>query len=110
MLFLLEIPAVKNLVHREVTAGKSNELIRLALANNNRSAIDILIAIPAVHDLAEENNYADAIFRFRKSIKINTNFSDGYYNLASLLSKVDLNDEAIENFKNLPKCRIIICR
>ena len=67
----------------------------------------LLIAYPNDHILeniygfilAEENNYADAIFRFRKSIKINTNFSDGYYNLASLLSKVDLNDEAIENFK-----------
>ena len=67
----------------------------------------LLIAYPNDHILeniygfilAEENNYADAIFRFRKSIKINTNFADGYYNLASLLSKVGLNDEAIENFK-----------
>lgn len=49
--------------------------------------------------LVEEKNYIEAISRFRKSIKINTNFADGYYNLASLLSKFDLNEDAIENFK-----------
>ncbi|RUR09053.1 hypothetical protein [Legionella sp. km772] len=57
MLFLLEIPAVKNLVHQEITEDKPNELLRLALVKNNRSAINLLIGIPAVHDLAAQNNY-----------------------------------------------------
>lgn len=51
--------------------------------------------------LSEEKNYTDAIFRFKKSIEINKNFADGYYNLASLLLKTNLNDEAIENFKKV---------
>ena len=49
--------------------------------------------------LAKENNYTDAIFRFRKSININNSFADGYYNLASLLTKIGLDGEAIDNFK-----------
>ena len=49
--------------------------------------------------LSEEKNYTDAILRFKKSIEMNKNFADGYYNLATLLLKINLNDEAIENFK-----------
>ncbi len=57
MLFLLEIQAVRNLLHREVTPEKPNELIRLALTKNNQVAAELLLAIPEVHDLAEQNNY-----------------------------------------------------
>ncbi|MDP3704642.1 MAG: hypothetical protein Q8R24_01875 [Legionellaceae bacterium] len=57
MLFLLNIPEVKSLVHVDVTPGRSNELLRLALLTENRSAADILLAIPAVRELAAAHNY-----------------------------------------------------
>jgi len=57
ILFLLNIPAVKALVHTEVTRGRPNELLRLALLTENRGAADILLAIPAVRELAVAHNY-----------------------------------------------------
>ena len=57
MLFLLEIPAVKNLVHTSVNGGQANELLRLALTTNNQMAAAILLNIPAVRALAEQNDY-----------------------------------------------------
>ena len=58
--FLLDIPAVKALAHTEMTIGTSNELLRLALSIGNRPAVELLIAIPAVRTLAEQNNYYQA--------------------------------------------------
>ena len=55
--FLLSIPAVKALAHQEVTRNQPNELLRLALTTNNQLAATILLAIPAVRTLAEENDY-----------------------------------------------------
>jgi len=49
--------------------------------------------------LTEEKNFTDAIIRFKKSLKIDPNFVDGYYNIAILFSKMHLNNESIENFK-----------
>lgn len=56
-LFLLEIPAVKAMVHRSVVAGQSNDLLRLAQSVGNQRACSVLLAIPAVRHLAEHNNY-----------------------------------------------------
>jgi hypothetical protein len=55
--FLLSIPAVQALAHQEVTRERPNELIRLALATNNQQAASILLTIPAVRELAEQNDY-----------------------------------------------------
>jgi len=55
--FLLNIPAVKALAHLEVTNGQSNELLRLAQSYNNTEAASILLNIPAVRQLAEQENY-----------------------------------------------------
>jgi hypothetical protein len=55
--FLLNIPSVKALAHREVTQNKPNELVLLALTTGNREAAEILLAIPAVRELAEANNF-----------------------------------------------------
>jgi ankyrin repeat protein len=58
--FLLNIPAIKALAHTEVTANQSNELLRLAITEGNQPAIERLLQIPAVRELAEQNNfYAD---------------------------------------------------
>jgi ankyrin repeat protein len=60
MLFLLEIPSVKNIVHTAVTPRQANELLRLALNNDNQMAIELLLNIPAVRHLAERHNYYEA--------------------------------------------------
>ncbi|MBI5448149.1 MAG: hypothetical protein HY939_05420 [Gammaproteobacteria bacterium] len=57
MHFLIEIPAVKTLLHTAVTPAEPNELLRLALAVNNRGAAEILLTIPAVRDLATQNDF-----------------------------------------------------
>ncbi|WP_115705729.1 ankyrin repeat domain-containing protein [Legionella sainthelensi] len=55
--FLLNIPSVKALAHMEVTPNQSNELLRLALSVGNQEAASVLLNIPAVRMLAEQNNY-----------------------------------------------------
>ena len=55
--FLLDIPAVKALVHTAVTANQPNELIRLALTTGNQNAAALLLTIPDVRTLAEQNNF-----------------------------------------------------
>ena len=54
---LIEIPAVKALLHTEVTIGQSNELLRLALSIRNQAAAALLLNIPAVRELAERNRH-----------------------------------------------------
>ncbi|KTD69777.1 ankyrin repeat protein [Legionella santicrucis] len=55
--FLLNIPSVKALAHTEVTPYQSNELLRLALSVGNQGAASLLLNIPAVRTLAEQNDY-----------------------------------------------------
>ena len=55
--FLLDIPAVKALAHTEVTQGIPNELLRLALSAGNQGAARVLLTVPAVRELAEQNHY-----------------------------------------------------
>ena len=55
--FLLRIPAVKALAHTAVTPGEPNELMRLALTVGNQGAAEILLTIPAVRVLTEQNNF-----------------------------------------------------
>ena len=55
--FLLRIPAIKALAHTAVTPDQANELMRLALTVGNQSAAEILLTIPAVRVLTEQNNF-----------------------------------------------------
>ena len=55
MRFLLNLPAVKALAHQN-----NNELLRLALSLGNGEGAQILLAIPAVNDLAIAANYYQA--------------------------------------------------
>jgi len=55
--FFLEIPAVHNLAHAAGTTHETNELLRLALTRNNQTAATLLLAIPAVRELAAQHNY-----------------------------------------------------
>ncbi|CZH56948.1 Uncharacterised protein [Legionella pneumophila] len=55
--FLLSIPSVRDLAHREITVGLPNELVRLALTTGNQQAASILLNIPEVRILSEQNNY-----------------------------------------------------
>ena len=57
MRFLINIPAVKALLHTEVTPNHPNELLRLAQQLNHQEAAAMLLEIPAVYDLAENNNF-----------------------------------------------------
>jgi hypothetical protein len=57
LLFLLEIPSIKRLAHQAITSEQSNELIRLALSLDNQTAAELLLAIPAVRELAAANDY-----------------------------------------------------
>ncbi len=55
--FLLNIPAVKALVHQEVTPGRPNELFELAMTTNNQQAVSLLLTIPEINRIAREQNY-----------------------------------------------------
>jgi hypothetical protein len=52
ILFLLNIPSVKSSAHH-----KNNELLQLAMVQNNQGVINLLMNIPAVLQLAEQNNF-----------------------------------------------------
>ena len=55
--FLMNFSSVKALLHTTVTPNQPNELLRLALSIGNQAAAEILLMIPAVHELARENDY-----------------------------------------------------
>lgn len=55
--FLLSIPSVKALTHTAVTPNQPNELVRLALTTGNQAATSILLNIPEVRALTEENDF-----------------------------------------------------
>lgn len=55
--FLLNLPSLRAMVHIEVTPGNANELLRLAMSINNQFASEILLEIPMVRSLAQQNNY-----------------------------------------------------
>ncbi len=55
--FLLDIPAVKRLAHTAVTPRVPNELVRLAITTGNQAAAEVLLTIPAIRALAEQNDY-----------------------------------------------------
>ncbi len=62
ILLLLGIPSVKTLLHRAVTPHEENELVRLALRLGNEMAAELLLKIPAVLALAQQNDhYQDEI-------------------------------------------------
>jgi hypothetical protein len=63
LLFLLSIPSVRALAHTEVTQSRSNELIRLALSIGNAPAAQLLLSIPAVRQLTEQNDFYRAEVR-----------------------------------------------
>ncbi|HHM2299132.1 TPA: ankyrin repeat domain-containing protein [Legionella anisa] len=60
ILFLISIPSVKALAHTEVTPHQPNELLRLALSLGNETAAELLLGIPAVRELAAQNNFYHA--------------------------------------------------
>ena len=60
MRFLLNIPAVKALAHTAVTPNEPNELLRLALTLGNQASAEVLLNIPDIRALAEQNNYYQA--------------------------------------------------
>lgn len=55
--FLLSIPAVRALAHKELSSQKPNELIQLALANGNIEAAEQLMLIEDVKNLTMHNNF-----------------------------------------------------
>jgi hypothetical protein len=56
-LLLIDIPAVKALLHTEVTPGRPNELVRLALSSGNIDAAAELLNIPDVRRLTQPGDY-----------------------------------------------------
>jgi hypothetical protein len=57
LLFLINIPSVKALLHTAVTPEQPNELYRLALENHNEAAIEMLEREPLVYALAVQANF-----------------------------------------------------
>jgi hypothetical protein len=57
LLLLLSIPSVRALAHTEVTQGMSNELFRLAVSIGNTPAALLLLNIPAIRQLADQNDF-----------------------------------------------------
>lgn len=55
--FLINIPSIGALLHTSVNNGQTNELLRLAIQLNNQEAASVLLTIPAVHELAVQNNF-----------------------------------------------------
>ena len=52
--FLIDIPAVKALVHVTTTPNEPNELVRFALTSNNQEAAAILQNVPSADKMADE--------------------------------------------------------
>lgn len=57
LLFLLSLPSVRALAHTSMNQATSNELLRLALSSAHADVTQILLNIPAVRVLAEQNNF-----------------------------------------------------
>ncbi len=57
MRVLLNIPSVEAFLHHLATQFHENQLLRLALSIGNEEAARLLLMIPAVRILAEQNNY-----------------------------------------------------
>lgn len=57
LIFLLSIPSVKALAAKSVNEGPVNELLSLAQSQDNQAAENILLAIPAVYEQAERDDY-----------------------------------------------------
>jgi len=58
LIALLEIPSVKALCHQRIDeTGQENELLRFAMSIGNTQAVESLLNIPAVRELAEANNF-----------------------------------------------------
>ena len=55
--FLIDIPAVRSLLHTPVTPNQDNELLRLALSLSNEGAAQRLMNVTAVRELARANNF-----------------------------------------------------
>ncbi|STX61211.1 sel1 repeat family protein [Legionella moravica] len=54
--FLLHLPSVRAQAHT-VLLNEENALLRAAIRHQNQGAIQLLMAIPQVHDLAQAHNY-----------------------------------------------------
>lgn len=54
---LLPLRSVSMLLHEDMSGDGENELLRLALRIGNKKAVDVLIKVPSVISLAEENNF-----------------------------------------------------
>lgn len=57
LLFILSLPSFRPLAHRSIDSRESNELLQLALAVGNEDVVQILMTIPAVRILAEQNHF-----------------------------------------------------
>lgn len=70
---LISFPAVAKMAHTEVTPGRSNELLREALIHGNVQAAQLLFTLPAVKQLAEQNDCYKTELYFEDSVLQNEN-------------------------------------
>ena len=70
--------------------------------------IPFFFRIYVVH--TELKNYKLAKKLFIKVVNLNPKYTDGYYNLANIFSKLDKEEEIIENYKKVIELEKIILK
>ncbi|MFJ1269353.1 hypothetical protein ACD661_12365 [Legionella lytica] len=102
--FLLNLPSVKALAHMAVTPEQPNELIRLALTTGNQDAATILLNIPEVKSLTEENDYYRA--EARGELDLSQLCKDGESSMTALTTGEQKRlDDAIKRYGPTLKSR-----
>ena len=97
----------------EPSKNKIEELISIFNTKNYSETLDLIEYLLKnypnsilVNNIAgvvqtELQNYTLAEKQFIKVVTLNSNFSDGYYNLANIYNILEKNDEAIKNYKKV---------
>ena len=74
----------------------AEQLLRKALIHYNTAEFNYILG--NILKIQDKNN--EAIIAYKKSISINSNFSEAYNNLANVQKKIEYFDEALLNYKN----------
>jgi len=94
--FLLSIPSVRALCHRQMSEyGGANELLRLAVQIGNQDAIGLLLQLPDVRRLAEQNNLLEGLIEENNSSPFSLH-AEGFFSRKRQLSPQEENPDALE--------------
>ncbi len=96
--FLLQIPSVRALAAQGVTpSNKTNRLLKLALKLNNQEAAALLLEIPEVKELAEQNNYYNKKNTSKSKSSMSSSIDDSNLGFFHHDSQEESNNDGLNN-------------